>query len=98
MPFDLQLRVLENIYFYLKNDFLFAKQLATRNIKFIKGQHNNQTFENYILLFKSIIAFTNQIEEGTAIEKTILKKQISLQNGFKNLYCNLVEKLMVNIG
>ena len=98
LPFDLQLRVLENIYFYLKNDFLFAKQLATRNIKFIKGQHNNQTFENYILLFKSIIAFTNQIEEGTAIEKTILKKQISLQNGFKNLYCNLVEKLMVNIG
>src|SRR6185369_92712 len=38
VPFDMQIRMLENIYFFLKGDHDFALQLANRNLKFLSAQ------------------------------------------------------------
>jgi hypothetical protein len=93
LPFDVQLRVLENIYFFLKKDYDFSFQLANRNIKFLKAQEQTDIFENYLLLWKMIIAMLNAITKKTAISEDIKKDYELLNTRYTNLYCGLLEKL-----
>ena len=94
LPFDVQLRVLENIYFFLKKDYDFSFQLATRNIKFLKAQEQIDVFENYLLLWKLIINMLNCIHKNNEITKEMISDYEFLQSRYANLYCNLLHEIM----
>jgi hypothetical protein len=93
LPFDVQLRVLENIYFFLKKDYDFSFQLANRNIKFLKAQEQTDIFENYILLWKMMLGFLNSITKKSSVGSEFVKDYEFLNARFTNLYCGLLEKI-----
>jgi len=93
LPFDVQLRVLENIYFFLKKDYDFAFQLATRNIKFLKAQEQEDIFRNYLLLWKMIISMINTMNKGNSLSKQVTDDFEHLNKRYKSLYCGLLEKV-----
>jgi hypothetical protein len=97
LPFDVQLRVLENFYFFLKKDYEFAYQLAVRNIKFLKAQDQSDMFENYLILWKLIIGMINSINKNNPINKELQRDYEMLKNNFVNLYCGLVEKVYLSV-
>lgn len=94
LPFDVQLRVLENIYFFLKRDHEFAQQLANRNIKFLRAQEKASGLNDYLLLWKTIIGLLNCIYKQTEISEQILKDHQKLSGQYRNLYCDLIERLL----
>lgn len=89
LPFDVQLRVLENIYFFLKKDYDFVLQLATRNIKFVRSQEQESLFSDYITIWKFISAFANSILKFQKPSKEMIKDCEYLQEKYTCLYCNL---------
>lgn len=91
LPFDVQLRVLENIYFFLKRDYEFSYQLASRNIKFLKAQEQLDVFENYILLWKMISGMLNCIHKQTEMTKELTEDYQFLSKRYTNLYCGLLD-------
>lgn len=93
LPFDVQLRVLENIYFFLKKDYDFCYQLANRNIKFLKSQEQTGIFENYLLLWKTITAMLNAITRKTPLPEELSNDYKFLHARYSNLYCGLFEKI-----
>lgn len=93
LPFDVQLRVLENIYFFLKKDYDFSFQLATRNIKFLKAQEQEDIFKNYLLLWKMIIGMINCMNKGNELSKQLISDYEYLNKRYKSLYCGLLEKV-----
>jgi hypothetical protein len=96
LPFDVQIRVLENFYFFLKKDYDFAYQLANRNIKFLKAQEQTDIFENYLLLWKFIIGIIASISKNNPLSKELEEDYQFLKNNFVNLYCGLVEKIYLS--
>ncbi len=94
LPFDVQLRVLENIYFFLKEDFDFAYQLANRNIKFIRSQEENPVLGDYILIWKMLVNLINKILKEEPISKELISENKKLHELYSNLYCNLIQLLL----
>jgi hypothetical protein len=94
LPFDLQLRVLENIYFYTKNDLEFARQLANRNLKFIQSRESGHLFESYVSFWKILNLFVSAREKSMSVDSETMEQYGKLQHNFKNLYCNLLEMLI----
>jgi len=95
LPFDIQLRVLENVYFFLKKDYEFASQLATKNIKFLKSQEQGKIFEDYLLLWKLIHSLIAAIYKKHPITISCIKDYDYLNTQYINLYCNLITKLFI---
>jgi ABC-type molybdate transport system substrate-binding protein len=93
LPFDIQLRVLENIYFFLKKDYEFALQLANRNIKFLKSQEQGKIFEDYLLFWKLLQTFINAIYRGAKLSTSCIKDYEYLNAQYINLYCNLITQV-----
>lgn len=93
LPFEVQLRVLENIYFFLKQDYDFSFQLANRNIKFLKTQEQTDIFENYLLLWKTITGMINCITKKIPMSVELVKDYEFLNARYTNLYCGLLEKI-----
>jgi hypothetical protein len=94
LPFDVQLRVLENIYFFLKDDFEFALQLANRNIKFLRAQEQEEVFSDYLRFWKMITVFLNSIFKESEIPASALADLEYLNQHYRNLYCNLFPMLL----
>jgi hypothetical protein len=97
LPFDVQLRVLENFYFFLKKDYDFAFQLANRNIKFLKAQEQTDIFENYLILWRLIIGLITSISKNNPVSKALEEDYDFLKNKFVNLYCGLIEKVYLSV-
>jgi hypothetical protein len=93
LPFDVQLRVLENIYFFLKKDYDFSFQLANKNIKFLKAQEQTDIFENYLLLWKTIIGMLHAIMKKSPMNQELIKDYNFLNQRYTNLYCGLLEQV-----
>ncbi len=93
LPFDIQLRVIENIYFFMKKDYEFAHQLATKNIKFLRSQEQGKIFDDYILLWKFIQSLINCIFKKVAMDKVLEDEFEYLHLRYINLYCNLISKI-----
>jgi hypothetical protein len=93
LPFEVQLRVLENIYFFLKKDYEFSSQLANKNIKFLKAQEQTDIFENYLLLWKTITGMISCITKKQAMSNELVKDYEFLNARYTNLYCGLLEKI-----
>ncbi len=93
LPFDVQLRVLENIYFFLKKDYDFSFQLATRNMKFLKAQEQDDIFKSYMLLWRMIIGMINSMNKGNKLSAELVKDYEYLNKRYTNLYCGLLEQL-----
>jgi hypothetical protein len=93
LPFEVQLRVLENIYFFIKKDYDFSLQLAARNIKFLKAQEQTDIFENHLLLWKTISAMITCITKKTPINKELAEDYKFLNHQYTSLYCGLLEKV-----
>lgn len=94
LPFDVQLRVLENIYFFLKKDYDFAYQLATRNIKFIRSQEQNPVLQDYVLIWRMITTLINTVLKEENISEAIISENTKLNQQYSNLYCNLIRILL----
>jgi hypothetical protein len=94
LPFDVQLRVLENIYFFLKKDYDFAYQLATRNIKFVRSQEQNPVLQEYVLIWRMIIALINTVLKEEKVSEAIIAENTKLNKQYSNLYCNLIQILL----
>jgi hypothetical protein len=94
LPFDVQLRVLENIYFFLKKDYDFAHQLATRNIKFVRSQEQNPVLQEYVLIWRMITTLINTVLKEEKISEAIITENTKLNQQYSNLYCNLIQILL----
>ncbi|MFL5752741.1 MAG: hypothetical protein ACJ76F_04995, partial [Bacteroidia bacterium] len=94
LPFDLQLRLLENIHFYFKKDYEFCYRLANRNIKFVQSQKDKKLFQNYLTLFR-IIIMHSQLKRGKirSRDEALMEEQQRIGSLYRNLYCNLLLSL-----
>jgi hypothetical protein len=94
LPFDLQLRILENIYFYLKGDFEFSYRLANRNIKFVMSQKDKKMLSDYLTLFK-IIIMLSQLKRAKLkkADDVLLAEKEKIGKAYRNLYCDLILQL-----
>lgn len=97
LPFDVQIRVLENFYFFLKKDYDFAFQLAIRNIKFLKAQDQTDIFQNYLTLWKLIINLINRINKKNPPSEEMENDYKVLKNNLVSLYCDLIEKIYLSV-
>mgnify|MGYP003594305589 CR=1 FL=1 len=93
LPFEIQLRSLENIYFYLQKDFEFAKQLCVRNQKFIHNQKSLELSKNYRQLFKLINTFIICQEQKKDLKAEQVHEITSIESSFGIIYCNLISSL-----
>jgi hypothetical protein len=91
LPFDVQLRVLENIGFILKEDFSFAKKLANKNIKFLSSQKEPSSLSEYFDLWKTLIDLCNVGTKKAALTEQLEKNIDKLNTRFRYLYANLLE-------
>lgn len=92
LPFDIQIRVLETIYFIQKKDFEFAGQLAVKNIKFLKSQHQDKIFANYLLFWKAVQLAINQQFKKT--KGDFPKQELDLfDECYRHLYCELIAEI-----
>jgi hypothetical protein len=94
-PFDVQLRLLENIHFFLIGDYDFAHLLATRNIKYIRSQKEAALLGDYSTIFKTMIAMINSIHRETALPAGYEEEYERISRQYINLYCNLLHKVRI---
>lgn len=94
LPFDVQLRVLENVYFFMKKDYDFALQLANRNIKFIRSQEQNPVLEDYVKIWRMIITLINRVLKEEEITEVIKEENRLLTRDYANLYCRLFQLIL----
>jgi len=95
LPFDLQIRVIENICFVMKNDLDFAKQLASRNLKFLQGLPSKKNNEDYFTLFKTIFSICTLVNKKQKLSASIHNVIQNLNNKFASVYCNLIKRLQI---
>lgn len=89
LPFDIQLRVLENMAVLLKGDYVFAKKLAQKNSKFITSQKEIQLMKDYLDLWKHIIKLCNVAMHYESKSETLNNSAEELNKVFISLYANL---------
>ena len=89
LPFEIQLRVLENCYFFLREDYDFAKQLCLRNAKFISNQKAGELTKNYRSIFKVLSAMLNSVEQKRAFPPVLNADFITIEKNFRKVYCDL---------
>jgi hypothetical protein len=96
-PFDIQIRVLENLYFFHKADYEFALALANRNLKFINAQEETkEQLSDYSVLFKIIIGFINQYYRGkTGVPEKYKEEFERIGKQYRNLYCDLIADMRI---
>jgi hypothetical protein len=98
VPFDMQIRMLENIYFFLKGDFDFALQLANRNLKFLMAQVRKSTLaKEYIAFWKAISSMLHAMARGTTVPKNTIKEFNKLQKSFRYLYADLLTIILKQV-
>jgi hypothetical protein len=91
LPFEIQLRVLENMYFILIEEYDFAAQLAKRNTKFIVNQKSPELSKNYRQLFSQLLSLIACIEKKKAPGNAMIEQYKVLEQNFRNVYCHLIE-------
>lgn len=89
LPFDIQLRVLENMAILLKGDYSFAKKLAQKNSKFIASQKEEKLLKDYIDLWSLIIRLCNVALKKEHSSKELFQEADRLNQIFISLYANL---------
>lgn len=89
LPFDIQLRVLENMALLIKGDYSFAKKQAQKNSKFIASQKEQQLLKDYIDLWSLIIRLCNVALKKEQVSKDIFQEAERLNQIFISLYANL---------
>lgn len=89
LPFDIQLRVLENIAFFVKGDYSFAKKQARKNIKFVSAQKEQKLLKDYISLWQFINDLCNAAINNQNITAEMIKEAERLKAIFISLYANL---------
>lgn len=94
LPFDLQLRVIENVCFLYKKDYEFTKQLAYRNIKFIEGLPSKKMYEKNTIFFKMISAIANSRSKEKKPMLTTINTIKSLEDVFSPVYGNLINHIL----
>ena len=97
LPFEIQLRALENIYFFLKKDYDFAKQLAQRNSKFISNQKATELNKNYRSFFKIITSLVTSVEQQKPLPIAIQQEYKLVETNFRNVYCDLIPMMFAKI-
>lgn len=90
LPFDLQLRVLENLCFYFKGDDDFAHQLTVRNLKFLHSQKMDAVLKDYVTLFRIISAFIKCRQDRKPLPAKYQGDFDRISKQYMNLYCNLL--------
>jgi hypothetical protein len=93
LPFDIQIRVLENIYFVLTNDAEFAFQLTQRNIKFLNSQQDKTMLADYVLLFKLIQSVINKNSKSKKLTEKQEKDFNRIVKQYRNLYADVIDKI-----
>ncbi|MBL0047961.1 MAG: hypothetical protein IPP32_07705 [Bacteroidetes bacterium] len=97
LPFEIQLRALENIYFFFQGDFDFAKQLSLRNTKYIINQKSEELHKNYRHFFKMIAALINCIEQRKELSASLQVECKSIHDQLRNLYCDLIPMMQARL-
>ena len=92
LPFEIQLRVLENCYFILLGDYGFAKQLSTRNQKYVRNQKNEALKLSYLKLFKLLATLTQQAEQNKGVSQALQNDFAPLLSSLKTVFGKCLEK------
>lgn len=88
-PFEVQLRVLENMAFLLKRDFVFAKKLAKKNIKYLSSQKEKELLKDYLQLWQLINKVCDIAIKKLEIPNDLIKEAERLNKSLISLYANL---------
>lgn len=94
LPFDLQLRVIENVTFLLKKDYEFAKQLAYRNIKFIQGLPAKKRYEKTVSLYKSISNIVLAKNKNKKLSNNLINVIKSSEEWVVPIYGNIINDIL----
>ena len=97
LPFEIQLRALENIYFFFQGDFDFAKQLSSRNTKYISNQKSEELHKNYRHFFKMISGLINSIEQRKELTASLQLECKTIHEQLRNLYCDLIPMMQARL-
>lgn len=97
LPFDIQLRFLETMYFLFRNDSEFAQQLCTRNIKFAVSQEQPGLMNDYLLFWKNINSWIVLQRKELTITAELRANFLDFESKYRYLYCNLVSKWLNSI-
>jgi hypothetical protein len=88
-PFDIQLRVLENIYFLMKEDFDFALKLARRNFKYAEGQPQKQMMKDYLRFWTALAEFARLKKKRKDVGSELIDELNQFGKKYMNLYCGI---------
>lgn len=92
LPFEIQLRVLENCYFILLGDYTFAKQLSTRNQKYVRNQKNEALKLSYLNLFKLLATLAQQAEQNKVVSPALQNEFAPVLSNLKIVFGKCLEK------
>ncbi len=96
VQYEIELRNLENAYFYLHGDRKFAVALARKNLKFLNSRQLTSNITDYSYFYHLIIAFFNLQEKG----KSLTAEQIKMLDRYSQAsyaqYGYLLKKMLDN--
>ncbi len=90
LPFEIQLRVLENMCFFLMDEYEFAKQLSVRNAKYIAKQKAVELTKTYKGFFRLVAGLIGCVEQKKELSPALKKEYLSIKSNFRKVYCDLL--------
>ena len=96
-PFEFQIKMLELMYFFLKEDFEFAEHLCIRNIKTIMANPETKRHKNYLSFYRICLYFITCILKSKPLGEKQLNEYKAIELSMQNLYVNLPEKVLKKV-
>jgi hypothetical protein len=93
VQYEIELRNLENAYFFLTGDYVFARTLSKKNIKFLASKGFNMHNSGYAYFFHLINAFYNLHQSGKKLNKEQQKMMDYCQDGSWKIYGILLQQM-----
>jgi len=93
LQYEIELRNLQNTYYFLKGEFDFAYELAKRNLKFLQSRNLNLNTSNYGYYFALIQSFVKLMDSGTEISKKQAEKFKLYQTSVYAVYGGLLNQM-----
>ncbi|MBC7861475.1 MAG: hypothetical protein IAF38_00790 [Bacteroidia bacterium] len=94
LPFDIQLRLLETIYFIFKKDFEFSLKLSKRNLKFTEAQEEKKILTDYLKLWEDLSELARLKKKEKDLPDELKNSIAAFNTKYVNLYCGVMEKLV----
>jgi hypothetical protein len=97
LPFELQIRFLECVAFFLKQDFEHTRQLIYRNQKFLLTLAKRTPYADYVYFFKFMNQLVAMVESKSHLPPSFEKDFIELHDVFVDVFGPVVRLLRKSV-